>query len=75
MGLAQNIARNILADEYRELVESGHQGQRNLDSLRERIAELELSLEDGGWTRLGGEGVEEVSREGWRAITHLGRRC
>ena len=36
--------------------------------LRERLAELELAIEDTGWERIGGEGSREFSRESIRKV-------
>lgn len=38
---------------------------------RERLAELELALEDVGWDRLGGESARELSRDAIRKISDL----
>jgi hypothetical protein len=44
-----------------------------LELLTERLAELELALEDVGWVRLGMEGEREFSREGLDRITQIAR--
>jgi hypothetical protein len=44
-----------------------------LELLTERLAELELALEDVGWVRLGMEGEREFSREGLDRITQISR--
>lgn len=44
-----------------------------LELLTERLAELELALEDSGWVRLGMEGEREFSREGLDRIVQLSR--
>ena len=41
--------------------------------LSERLAELELALEDVGWVRLGMEGEREFSREGLDRIMQIAR--
>ena len=41
--------------------------------LQERLAELELSLEDVGWQQLGWQSEHEFSREGLRRICALSR--
>jgi len=46
---------------------------QNYDTLTERIAELELALEDSGWLQLGGESWEEFSRDGLATITYWSR--
>lgn len=49
------------------------QYDNSLDFLQERMAELELALEDEGWRRLGFEGERDFSAEGRRKIVQLGR--
>jgi hypothetical protein len=44
-----------------------------LVQLRERLVELELALEDGGWRRMALSGEREFSREGLRRINELAR--
>jgi len=73
MGLPQDLARRVLADEYRELRDAKQQTQDNYELLQERIAELELALEDTGWLRLGDTTLDQFSREGLRTITRLSR--
>lgn len=41
----------------------------NSELLRERIAELELAMEDAGWQRIVAEGDREFSRAGLKTIT------
>ena len=48
--------------------------ENNYELLTERIADLELALEDAGWLQLGGESLEEFSREGLATITTLSRK-
>lgn len=45
----------------------------SLDYMTERIAELELSLEDDGWRRLGAQGERDFSEWGRRKIADLSR--
>jgi hypothetical protein len=45
----------------------------NVQLLTERLAELELALEDQGWMRLSQEGQREFSRAALRKITQLAR--
>lgn len=45
----------------------------NLSLFEERLAELELSLEDEGWQRLGGAEGQEFSRRGLTIINGLAR--
>jgi hypothetical protein len=45
--------------------------RRDLSELTERLASLELALEDAGWQRLTGETEREFSRDGLRQICDL----
>ena len=45
----------------------------NMSLFEERLAELELSLEDEGWQRLGGAAGQEFFRQGLKIINHLAR--
>ena len=45
----------------------------NEELLKERIAELELALDDQGWTRLSGSGDKEFSRSALKTINKLAR--
>lgn len=53
-----NVEADIMA------VEPGSPRDWELYELRERIAELELSIEDEGWIRLSGDGSEDFTRQG-----------
>ncbi len=55
------------------LHEAVQQRDSSLSMLYERIAELELALEDEGWIRLGLEGEREFSRSGLQTIVKLAR--
>jgi hypothetical protein len=44
-----------------------------IDLLQERLAELELHMEDDGWQRLGGDSDNDFSREALRKITRRAR--
>ena len=44
-----------------------------MELLQERLAALELALEDVGWVRLGMEGEREFSREGLDRIMQIAR--
>ena len=54
-----------------ELVRENEEMGSSLCNLQERITELELALEDVGWTRLAFESGQEFSRAGLRRITAL----
>lgn len=73
VGLLDDAARRMLRDDFQQLEESARQQGQFNDTLVERIAELELALEDAGWLRLGDTSLEEFSREGLRRITRLAR--
>lgn len=53
----------ILAEQY----------ENNMELLQERIAALELALEDASWQRLIGESEREFSRDGLRQICSMSR--
>lgn len=53
--------------------ESARQSDASLSLLEERLAELELSLEDGGWIKLLAGADREFSREGLRKIHAVAR--
>jgi hypothetical protein len=70
VGIAEDLAKRVLHDELHRRDLAVQQGY---DTLTERIAELELALEDSGWLRLGDESLDEFSRDGLRRITRLAR--
>ena len=57
----------------RELTEELRRADDSLDLYQERLAELELQLEDWGWQRLNSEARREFSRAGLRIIADLCR--
>ncbi|KAA3645323.1 MAG: hypothetical protein DWQ07_12710 [Chloroflexi bacterium] len=63
------VASRVLSRELSQIAEANE----TADLLQERIAELELALEDVGWLRFGFEGEVEFSRDGLRKITRLAR--
>lgn len=73
MGVREAL-RGGRARERADLLEA-ELGRRDLslDLLNERIAELELALEDEGWTELGLKGAQEFSRSGLRKLVSLAR--
>ena len=73
MSIADDIARRVLSEELEGYDRALLAGDQNYDLLTERIAELELALEDIGWIALGGEAMDEFSRDGLTRITRLGR--
>lgn len=54
-------------------VEEGSPAEWEAALLRERLAELEFSLEDRGWLRMHGESADDFSRSGLAAITEQAR--
>ena len=109
MGILQEAARNILADDLAALEEAGLEQTRALentrieqataldslrdefatveelrleeyqrlaegtDNLRETITELQLQLEDAGWTRLSGYAIDQFNRQSLGTIAELSR--
>jgi hypothetical protein len=55
------------------LVQELQQSNFNAEALSERMAELELALEDSNWMRMMLDGAQEFSREGLRKISELAR--
>ncbi|MTI82594.1 MAG: hypothetical protein FH756_01585 [Firmicutes bacterium] len=73
MSIFQEAAKRILSDDLTKMQESIGQRDESLEFLQERLAELELALEDTGWMRLSAEGDREFSREGLRKINQISR--
>jgi len=73
MGIFQEAARKILSEDIQKMQESIQQRDDSLELLQERLAELELALEDAGWMKLSSESQREFSREGLRKINQLAR--
>jgi hypothetical protein len=73
MEILTNIAKKILKEEYSSLERKAIESSDNYQFFTERIAELELALEDIGWIRLMGESEKEFSREGLKKINKLAR--
>lgn len=75
--LRNRIGEALLGREWRQmretLVQELRQSEFNGEVLTERMAELELALEDANWMRLMFEGQQEFSREGLRKICELAR--
>lgn len=61
------------AGELADLREENRQLSDNAEFLMERMADLELALEDIEWTRMSIEGNDEFSRAGLRRIIELAR--
>jgi len=73
MGIFQEAARKILSEDLEKMQEAIEQRDESLEFLQERLAELELALEDAGWMKLSSESNREFSREGLRKINQLAR--
>jgi len=73
MGIVDDLARRQLRGELEIRDTALATIGQNYDTLTERIAELELALEDSGWLQLGGESLDEFSRDGLTTITRLSR--
>ena len=81
MGILQDIRLGREAqDQVRELTRERsqtalHQSRldASLNHFQERIAELELSLEDNGWTQLGAQGNRDFSPQSRRKIADQSR--
>lgn len=73
-GLRERLANYLLGDTYgKQLNEALAQSEFNNEVLTERLAELELALEDANWMRSILDGEREFSREGLRKISKLAR--
>jgi len=73
MSIFRETARKILADDIQKMQEAIQQRDDSLEFLQERLAELELALEDAGWMKLSSESNREFSREGLKKINQLAR--
>lgn len=73
MGILANVAKKVIKKEYSSLERKAIEADTNYQFFNERIAELELALEDIGWIRLMGESEKEFSREGLKKINKLAR--
>ncbi|MFZ2406389.1 MAG: hypothetical protein WAW41_14710, partial [Methylobacter sp.] len=71
MSIITDLAATIMKPQIEEIKEQNQVTQNNL---LERMASLELALEDAGWMRLAFGGSEhEFSREGLQKISTLSR--
>ena len=73
MSRLQDAARYVLRNELDRRHWDDLQLSNQYELVTERIAELELALEDSGWLRLGDTRLDEFSRAGLRAITRMSR--
>lgn len=67
------ITKAQLIDMQETLFQELQQSNFNNEVLSERMADLELALEDTNWMRLMMEGQQEFSRDGLRKISELAR--
>jgi len=77
IGLRERVGNFLLGKEFKQTIDSLRQEttqhEFNEEVLTERMAELELALEDANWMRLMLEGQQEFSRDGVKKITELAR--
>lgn len=71
--LGETLIGKDLRQEMAALREEARVANANGDLLQERLAELELALEDANWMRLMMDGEQEFSRDGIRRIAELAR--
>lgn len=71
--ILKDFARAQVAGELAGLQEQVRQRDDSLTLFSERLAELELALEDVGYLRLAADGDKDFSREGLRKITRMAR--
>lgn len=67
------ITKAQLMEQQKMLLGELAQSNFNAETLTERMAELELALEDANWMRLMLDGQQEFSRDGLKKITELAR--
>lgn len=73
MGLFNRTPTDPAADPTAIVAEALAQSDATIELLQERLAELELQLEDEGWQRLGLDGQREFSRRGLARIMAMSR--
>jgi hypothetical protein len=71
--MAGRVTKTQLMELNEALMQEVRQSSFNTEVLSERLAELELALEDANWMRLMLDGEHEFSRGGLRKITDLAR--
>lgn len=72
-GLRERLGEFLLGENFKEINETLSQTEFNNEVLTERLAQLELALEDANWMRLMLEGEQEFTRDGLRQIVNLAR--
>lgn len=73
MGILQEAAKAVLKDELNDIRADYGALAENTDNLRETITELQLQLEDAGWTRLSGYAIDQFNRTSLGIIADLSR--
>lgn len=74
MGFLESFASRIIKKEIEGYKAQGAENLQNQNNLLERLAELEVALEDVGWTKvLYGSGDQEFSRAALKNISYLSR--
>ena len=73
MPMTGRVTKAQLNELNEALMQEVRQGNFNTEILTERMAELELALEDANWMRMMLDGAQEFSREGLRKISELAR--
>ncbi len=67
--VAERFARSSIQLKDQEISQLGS----GYDFLQERLAELELAIEDIGWTKISGDQDKEFTQEARKKIAHLAR--
>lgn len=73
VSMRERVAEWLLGDNVQQLSEALTQSEFSNELLQERLADLELALEDANWMRLMFDGEQEFSREGLKKIVDLAR--
>lgn len=72
-GLRERLGNYLLGENFKQINETLAQTVFTNEVLTERLADLELALEDANWMRLMFEGEQEFTREGLKKIVELAR--
>lgn len=72
-GLRERLGNLLLGENFKQINETLAQTEFSNEVLTERLADLELALEDANWMRLMFEGEQEFTREGLKKIVELAR--
>ena len=72
-GLRERLGTLLLGENFKQISETLSQAEFTNEVLTERMAELELALEDANWMRLMFEGEHEFTRDGLKKIADLAR--